>query len=97
MSKYWCNDCFSSVEVEKISQKPGIAFVIFMLIFFMPLIGSFVGIPGLIISSLWWILTPSVCSKCKNRNIKKLKKSEIPTEAQIIAAKYGQKLKDKTF
>jgi hypothetical protein len=58
-----------------------------MLIFFMPLAGSFIGVPGLIVSSIWWVMTPVVCNKCKGRNIKKIK-NEHPTDAQIIAAKY---------
>ncbi|MEC9493223.1 hypothetical protein [Flexistipes sp.] len=92
MSLKWCENCQQYTDVEKVTQTPGIFLVIAMVIFFMPVIGTFVGIPSLIITFLWWLNTPVKCTKCGSRNIKKIKEHEKPSENVLIARKYEEKI-----
>lgn len=93
MSNRWCDDCNEFVGVEKTSQTPGIFLVIAMIIFFMPVIGTFIGIPALVIAFIWWVNTPVVCSRCGGKNVKKVKNEDGPSENEIIARKYEERIK----
>ncbi|MDY6820357.1 MAG: hypothetical protein SVN78_01905 [Deferribacterota bacterium] len=77
MAHRWCENCKKVVSTEKITYKPGLFLALSLLIFFMPIIGTFIGIPALILSIIWWIYTPSVCSECGSRNLKKLDIADI--------------------
>ncbi len=92
MSNRWCDDCNEFVGVEKTSQTPGIFLVIAMIIFFMPVIGTFIGIPALVIAFIWWVNTPVVC-RCGGKNVKKVKNEDGPSENEIIARKYEERIK----
>lgn len=94
MALKWCEDCGNYTDVEKVTQTPGIFLVIAMLIFFMPIIGTFVGVPALVITFIWWVNTPVRCVNCKCRNISKIKEHEKPSESVRIAKQYDEKIKN---
>lgn len=73
MAHRWCENCNQIVSAEKVTYKPGLCLALSLLLFFMPIIGTFIGIPALILSTIWWICTPTVCSKCGSKNLKKLR------------------------
>lgn len=92
MAYRWCPECHSAVKSEKVNQLPGLMMVIWGLFFtVVPFFGTVVGLPMLTLSILWWFFTPSACSKCESRDIRKVfpdfcpfPKDKVMTKKEII-------------
>ena len=88
MAQRWCETCNEMVDVTKKNYYAAIVLT-FSAIFFtiVPFFGTAIGVPAIILSSIWLFLTKNVCSKCKGS---KLIKREPPTEAELIMKKYEE-------
>ena len=93
MAQRWCKDCDKMVDVTKKNYYAAIVLTISAMFFtIVPFFGTVIGVPAIILSAVWLILTKNVCGECGGSN---LIKRDPPTESEIIMKKFEQISKEK--
>ena len=93
MSSKWCGDCEKIVPAEKKSYIPGLVLVLSILFYaFVPVLGTFIGLPATIMAFFWYLLTKTVCGECGRSNLKK--PDDEPSEYKRIGEKYNTTKED---
>jgi len=89
MAQQWCENCKKMVDVTKKNYYAAFLLAISAIFFtIVPFFGTMLGVPAIIICSIWLFMTKNVCSECKSE---KLIKRQPPTEAELIIQKYESK------
>jgi len=92
MAQRWCENCNKMVDVTKKNYYAALALCLSAIFFtIVPLFGTVIGVPAIILTSIWLFMTKNVCSECKGT---KLIKREPPTEAELIMQKYKDQSTD---
>jgi hypothetical protein len=74
------------VDVSKKNFYAAIALTLSAMFFtIVPFFGTIIGVPAIVICTVWLVLTKNVCGECGGQ---KLIKREPPTEAESIVRKY---------
>ena len=90
MAIKWCRKCEKEIDSEKTTYWPGLLFAISALFYVLvPFLGTIIGLPFLIITCIWYLMTKSVCPNCGGSDLTKLK--DKPSEYQRISEKYNEK------
>ncbi|MGD9808622.1 MAG: hypothetical protein AB7E76_12715 [Deferribacterales bacterium] len=93
MAQRWCKDCDKMVDVTKKNYYAAIVLTLSAMFFtIVPFFGTVIGVPAIILSTVWLIFTKNVCAECGGS---KLIKRDPPTEAEIIMRKFEEKSKEK--
>lgn len=93
MAQKWCEDCNKMVDVTKKNYYAAIALTLSAMFFtIVPFFGTVIGVPAIILTTIWLILTKTVCGECGGT---RLIKRDPPTETEIIMKKYEENSKKK--
>lgn len=91
MSERWCKDCNKTVDVAKKNYYAAIALAISAIFFsIVPFFGTVIGIPAMLVSVVWFVMTKNICNTCGGSD---LEKREPLSETEEIMKKYEDSVK----